>query len=173
MPKISAIIHTHNDAQRIGRALGSLRPCDEVLVIDHSSSDETGKIAREHGAIVKKAVPGVSAGAYALDARHDWILCLLPGESLSEALEASLYEWKAEDKNKDKDKKTADSGDRNEPGPAAYNIAIREEYGRGWRRRPPESRLVNRCKVNWADTLPPQDPKAESIPGELLRFKNP
>ncbi len=47
MPKISAIIHTHNDAQRIGRALGSLRPCDEVLVIDHSSSDETGKIARD------------------------------------------------------------------------------------------------------------------------------
>ncbi len=172
MPKISAIIHTHNDAQRIGRALDSLRPCDEVLVIDHGSSDDTGKIAREHGATVKKAVPGVSAGAYALDARHDWILCLLPGESLSEALEASLYEWKAR-QIKDKETVGAGEGGRDKPGPAAYSIAIREESGRGWRLRRPESRLVNRRKVNWAETLPPQDPKAEKIPGELLRFKNP
>jgi hypothetical protein len=33
MPKITALLHTHNDALRLGRALDSLRPCDEVLVI--------------------------------------------------------------------------------------------------------------------------------------------
>jgi glycosyltransferase involved in cell wall biosynthesis len=52
MLRISALVHAKNDAQRIGRALESLRPCDEVLVIDHDSEDETVKIARDHGATV-------------------------------------------------------------------------------------------------------------------------
>jgi len=73
MLRISALLHTKNDAQRIGRALDSLRPCDEVLVIDHDSEDETAKIARDHGAKVQKAVPGVEDGAYAMDAAHDWV----------------------------------------------------------------------------------------------------
>ena len=32
MPKFTALLRTHNDALRLGRALQSLRPCDEVLV---------------------------------------------------------------------------------------------------------------------------------------------
>src|SRR5690242_11122498 len=97
MPKITAIIHTKNDALRIGRALDSLRACDEVLIVDHGSDDDTGKIAREHGSHVENAVPGVSHGTYLVDAKHDWILCLLPSESLSDGLEASLFEWKEKD----------------------------------------------------------------------------
>src|SRR5207302_10654488 len=84
MLRISALLHAKNDAQRIGRALDSLRPCDEILVIDHDSADETVKIARDHGATVKKACQGVQAGNYAMDARQDCILCLLPCESLSD-----------------------------------------------------------------------------------------
>ena len=86
MLRISALLHTKNDAQRIGRALDSLRPCDEILVIDHDSEDDTPKIARDHGAKVKKAVQGVEDGTYATDASHDWILCILPCEALSEGL---------------------------------------------------------------------------------------
>jgi len=40
MPKISALLHTHNDALRLGRAPESLRPCDEVLAIEDCSEDE-------------------------------------------------------------------------------------------------------------------------------------
>src|SRR3954451_3821592 len=94
MLRISALVHSKNDAQHIGRALDSLRPCDEILVIDHDSEDETPKIAREHGAKVKKAVQGVEDGTYAMDAEPDWVLCLLPCEALSEGLEASLLSWK-------------------------------------------------------------------------------
>ena len=116
MPKISAILHCHNDAQRLGRALESLRACDEVIVVDHSSSDHSAKIAREHGASVKNGVPGVEPGAYVVDARNDWILCLRPNESLGESLEAALFEWK-----------------HGEPGEVTgFRVAIRAENRRRW-----------------------------------------
>ena len=47
MPKISALLHTHNDALRLGRVLDSLRPCDEVLVIDEDSEDDTARRRNE------------------------------------------------------------------------------------------------------------------------------
>src|SRR6185503_2718179 len=91
--KISALIHTMDNARSLGRALDSLRPCDEVIVVDHGSRDETVKVAKEHGAKVINAVPGVSNGAYAQNTRNQWILCLLPHEAIAEDLEASLLEW--------------------------------------------------------------------------------
>src|ERR1035438_10611124 len=97
MPRITALLHTHNDAFRLGRALDSLRPCDEVLVIDDRSEDDTSKVAREHGATLKSAVPGVTFGEYATHASHDWILCLRPHETLSDDLEAALFDWKSQE----------------------------------------------------------------------------
>ncbi len=113
MPKISALLHTHNDGLRLGRALQSLRPCDEVLVIDDCSEDDTVKIARDHGATVRNAIPGVKSGAYAMDASNEWILCLHPNESLSDDLEAALFEWKDQEPNGEK----------------CYRVPIREEDG--------------------------------------------
>lgn len=159
MPKITAILHTHNDAQRIGRALDSLRGVDEVVVIDHGSTDNTSKVASHHGATVKKGVPGVSPGAYAIDARHDWILCMLPTESIGESLEASLLEWR------EMDEKAVDTH--------GYAVALREETDEGWRNHPPETRLVNRNCVNWSEDLPANDPQSLSLKGEILRFNNP
>lgn len=157
MPKITAIIHTKNDARRIGRALESLRPCDEVLVVDHGSEDDTQKIVREHGANLKTGVPGVSNGTYLVDARNDWILCLLPNESLTESLEASLFEWKEKDPDDI----------------AGFSIEVREETDKGWKNCGTHTRLVNRNKINWIADLPPDEPSAGKLAGEVLRFKNP
>jgi glycosyltransferase involved in cell wall biosynthesis len=44
MAKLTALVHTHNDERRIGRAIESLRACDEILVIDHGSTDDTAKM---------------------------------------------------------------------------------------------------------------------------------
>ena len=33
MPKITALIHASNNERCLGRALDSLRPCDEVIVV--------------------------------------------------------------------------------------------------------------------------------------------
>jgi glycosyltransferase involved in cell wall biosynthesis len=155
--KISAIVHTSNDARRIGRALESLRVCDEVVVIDHGSQDDSVKVAREHGATVREGVPGVQPGAYVIDLRHDWVFCLLPSEALSEPLEAELHEWKGEDHDSD----------------VAFCMPVREESNGGWRDLPAEARLVNRKRLNWTDKLPPNNTPGKALPGEILRFENP
>ena len=155
MPKISALIHTHNDAARIGRTLDSLRPCDQVLIIDNASDDDTQKIAKEHGATLKQAIVGVEPGAYAIDTRHEWVLCIRPGEALSESLEASLREWQDTDPAEDT------------PG---YSFPVRENANGAWTTRPPEMRLVNRNRVNWTGELPPNAERTIHLEGDLLKF---
>jgi glycosyltransferase involved in cell wall biosynthesis len=169
MAKITALLHTQNDAERIGRALESLRACDEVLVVDHASTDATVKIARDHGATVKEGVPGVNPGVYAIDARYDWVLCLLPNEAVGEALEASLFEWK--DRKIEKSDEAAK--DKDAANQCGFSIKVREESGDGWKELGAHTRLVNRKKVNWPGHLPSDDPGAELLPGHLLRFAKP
>jgi len=158
MPKLTALLHTHNDALRLGRALDSLRPCDEVLIIDDSSEDDTEKVAREHGAVFKISIPGVTFGAYAVDASHDWILCLHPNETLSDDLEASLFDWKNQDP---------------EENVSSYWVSIREQNGTGWHHCPPETRLVNRRLVNWIGEMPPPQSSGLQLSGDLLCFHQP
>ena len=155
MPKISAMIHTANDAQQIARALESLHVCDEVLVIDHGSCDDTAKIAQDHGAKVKSAVLGVEYGTYVVDAGHDWILCLLPCEAVSEPLQASLSEWK-----------------NGEPGSSlGFAVGIRQQTANGPKTCPPEVRLANRKKINWTGALPPNYTRVPRLHGDLLQFR--
>src|ERR1700745_3865763 len=92
MPPISAILHTHNDALRICRMLTTLHPCDEILIIDHGSTDLTLRIAREYAARIFPVER--SSPAPLVLARHDWLFCVRPNESLSEGLEATLFEWR-------------------------------------------------------------------------------
>ncbi len=157
MPKITALIHTLNDGLRIGRTLDSLRACDQVLVIDHGSNDNTERIARDHGANFKKGIPGVDRGTYAVDSSNDWILCLCSNESLSEELEASLFEWKESDHEEQ----------------AGFNLRVREESDGQWSVHDPETRLVNKSKINWTGNLPPTTSVNGEIKGYVLKFQHP
>jgi len=157
MAKITALIHTLNDGLRLGRALDSLRACDQVIVVDHGSTDNTERVARDHGAEFKQGIPGVDRGAYSVDAGHDWILCLRPNESVSEPLEAALFEWKSKDHD--------DVG--------AFNVRLREESASGWKNSGPETRLVNRKNINWTGDLPPTTTVHEVLNGDLLQFHHP
>lgn len=156
MPTLTAILHTHNDALRIARAVESLRPCDEVLVVDHASSDETCRIARAFGARVIAAKIG-SEKDHFQEAQHDWIFRLLPTESLSEALEASLHEWKmrvaarhAED--------------------MVYQVRIEEETPTGWVTHVPEVRLKHRMLTNQDETKEVSLSEHCLLEGHLLRL---
>ena len=160
MAKISAIIHANNDERRLGRALETLRPCDEVIVVDHGSTDRTRQVAHQYGAIVRAGVLGVKPGAYVADLKNDWVLCLLPSESLSEALEASLFEWKA-------------NGSSNSQPQHGYCIAVRQETGGAWKNLPAELRLVDRTRINWSEELPPNECAGPTMQGEILRFSEP
>jgi glycosyltransferase involved in cell wall biosynthesis len=155
MPRISALLHVTNGCHALARALESLRPCDEVIVVDHGGKEDTSRVALEHGARTIKGVRGVDYGAYAQDAKNDWVLCLLPSESVAEDLEASLLEWKQSEP------KEVQLG---------YNVAIREQEGTTWKKLPPELRLVNRSQINWTGDLPPNAPDAPVLAGHLLRI---
>lgn len=155
MPGITALVHTQNDALRIGRCLETLYPCDEILIVDHDSRDGTLRVAQEYGARVARA--GSETGH--LQARQlagcDWIFCLDARESLSESLAASLYEWKTE----------------SPVAQSAFSIFVREETAEGWVENPtPQTRLVPSIWNYWCGNLPKNEGSSVTLEGDLLRF---
>ena len=156
MPTLTAILHTRNDALRIARAIESLRPCDEVLVVDHASSDETCRIAQEFGARVISAQEDTPDNDFQ-EAQHDWIFRLLPTESLSEALEASLYEWKLREAAKHAEK-------------MVYEVRIEEATSTGWATHVPEVRLTHRMLANQGQTKEVSLSDRCLLEGHLLRL---
>jgi len=160
MPAFTVLIHTSNDALRLGRALETLYPCDEILVIDHGSHDHTVQIARESGARVTAAENDAPANHYAQIARNEWILCLDPRESLTEGLAASLYEWRA------LPTETVIA--------VSFSVCLREETANGWfDSLTPQTRLVRRSWDRWHGWFPIHDPAARVLEGQLLRFSFP
>jgi hypothetical protein len=154
MPSFSVLVHVQPGDNHLGRLLETLRPADETVLVDHSGEDSVRKVAREYGARVVEPVPGVDRGAYAVNCANDWVLCLLPAESLSEALEAALFDWK-----------------RNEPdNNSSFSVPIREQDRGAWKVHPEETRLVNRSTVNWQGVLPPPMPTSQALAGHVLRF---
>ena len=95
--RISATIITFNEERNIARVIESLRCCDEILVLDSGSNDRTVEIATKHGArVVEASWHGFAAqkNIAAELAAYDWILSLDADESLSEALEAEIWQIK-------------------------------------------------------------------------------
>jgi glycosyltransferase involved in cell wall biosynthesis len=156
MPQISVLVHAHDQERTLGRTLESVRFADEIVVVDHHSHDKTAKVARQYGARIVRAVVGVDRGGYSVDCKHDWIFCILPGETVSEELEASLQDWKQ--------RRSVDE--------AGYLIPVREQSGENWNRLAPEMRLADRTKVNWPDLFPSPTNDAGAIAGDLLRLSD-
>jgi glycosyltransferase involved in cell wall biosynthesis len=95
--KITATIITLNEERNIARAIESLRCADEILIVDSGSVDRTVELAENLGARVLEAGWRGYAGQKNLatdQAAHDWILSLDADETLSEALEAEIWNVK-------------------------------------------------------------------------------
>lgn len=162
MPPITALLHTKNDALRLGRTLEMLLPCSEILIVDHHSEDATERVARQYGARIASAGGPVASSHYLDLAVHDWILCMKPGESFSESLQANLFEWSVQPGN---------GGSGNHPG---FSVRVREQSGELWRELPaPETRLVPRGWTLWHGEFPASTPSAIPLAGDLLRFALP
>ena len=76
---LSACIITFNEADRIERCLEGVSFCDEIVVVDSHSSDQTRQLATRLGArVIERDWPGYrSQKQYATDvAHHDWVLCV-------------------------------------------------------------------------------------------------
>jgi glycosyltransferase involved in cell wall biosynthesis len=124
--KISGLINTWNEADTIRYAVESLKTwCDEVLVVDQQSSDDTARIARACGARVVE----VEATGYVEIIRemsvamteHDWVMVLDSDEVVHPALGRRL-------------RQIAESGEANVVRIPRRNIILgREmEHGQWW-----------------------------------------
>ena len=156
--KISATIITFNEERNIARVIESLRCCDEILVLDSGSSDRTAEIATKLGArVVEASWHGYAAqkNIAAELAAHDWILSLDADESLSEALEAEIWQIK-----------------KNGPKFDGYTVPRLAQYlGRwilhsGW--HPDRKvRLFNKHKARWVGEFVHESVKVEGAVGHL------
>jgi (heptosyl)LPS beta-1,4-glucosyltransferase len=93
---VTAIVSSHNEARLLERCLPTLAFCDELLVIDIASSDDTAVVAEAHGArVIPHAwVPIAERARMELvgEAAHDWLLFMDPDEAMPPALAAQLAE---------------------------------------------------------------------------------
>ena len=91
---ISVIIITHNEENNIAECLSCLGFADEVVVLDHASTDRTVEIAKSLGAVVYTTPDWPGFGpqknrALAL-ARCPWVLSLDADERVTQALQEEI-----------------------------------------------------------------------------------
>lgn len=87
---LSAVVTSRNEGHLLDRCLTAIAFCDELIVIDVESTDDTVAIAEAHGArVVRHAYVPIAEAArvtVAPQARHDWILVVDPDETVPPAL---------------------------------------------------------------------------------------
>ena len=91
--RISAIIITKNAAGELADCVSSLRFCDEILVVDSGSEDDTPALATSLGARVIATHWrgfGLQKQFAVEQAAHDWVLCVDADERVSGPLAAAI-----------------------------------------------------------------------------------
>ena len=82
-----------NEAAHIRRCLESVKWCDEIVVVDSFSSDQTVQICREYTPhVIQRAWPGfVEQKRFALSqTSHEWVLNIDADEEVSPALQQDI-----------------------------------------------------------------------------------
>lgn len=90
---ISLCVITKDEGDRIRDCLASASFCDDMVVVDSGSRDDTQAIARDMGArVIEHPFEGYrSQKAFAVaEAKHDWVLCLDGDERVGDALRAAI-----------------------------------------------------------------------------------
>jgi len=90
---LSAVLITLNAAKQLRSTLESVQFCDDVVVVDSHSSDDTCQIATEMGArvITQQWLGfGMQKQFAVAQARHEWVLCIDADERVSPALEQHI-----------------------------------------------------------------------------------
>lgn len=93
MANISTVIIAKNEEDRIARCIKSLEFCDEIIVIDNLSTDNTEKIAKQHGAkVISHGTPDYSAARNLglENSSSEWILYVDADEVVSEELATEI-----------------------------------------------------------------------------------
>lgn len=92
--RLSAIIITLNEEEDLPDCLRSLKFCDEIIVVDNGSSDDTVKIAIDAGARVFQTTDwpgfGLQKQRALNNAKGDWIISVDADERVSPLLAAQI-----------------------------------------------------------------------------------
>lgn len=93
---ISALVVSYNEAGLLDRCLRSIDFCDEIVVYDLGSTDDSAEVAKNTGATVRKhrRVPHAEI-VYAKEVpklKHDWVLVTDPDEEVDSELRSQLFE---------------------------------------------------------------------------------
>ncbi len=91
--ELSAVLITLNAAKQLRETLQSVQFCDDVVVVDSHSTDETCAMAAQMGArVVTQDWLGFGPQKQfaVAQARHDWVLCIDADERVSPALEQHI-----------------------------------------------------------------------------------
>ncbi len=164
--KITAVIIAFNEAEKISRAVESVKWADEILVVDSESSDQTREIAESHGArvIIQKWMGFSKQKQFAADAaRNDWIFSLDADEQVSEKLKIEILALK---------NSKANPADGYRIPRLSYYLDRPIRHG-GW--YPDwQLRFFNRQKGKWKDVLIHEsveiNGKVEKLSGDILHF---
>jgi glycosyltransferase involved in cell wall biosynthesis len=93
MQKISAVLITLNAGEILRTTLQALSWCDELVVVDSGSTDQTLQICQEHGCRVeyRKFTGYGEQKRFAVElASHDWILSVDADEVVTEQLRSEI-----------------------------------------------------------------------------------
>lgn len=91
--RVSAVIITHNDAKNIRRTLAQLTWCDEIIIVDGFSTDDTVAICKAFKCTVylKRFEGDGAQKQYGVSkASNDWILSIDANEVLSDAMRIEI-----------------------------------------------------------------------------------
>lgn len=93
--KVSCLILTRNEEANIGPCLEALRWCDDIVVLDSGSTDQTIEMAREHGARILERPFDCFANQRNFGLEHgqfhnDWVLHLDADEIVTPEFVAAL-----------------------------------------------------------------------------------
>jgi len=93
--KVSTLILTQDEAKNLPACLDALSFCDDILVVDSGSRDETIELARRHGArvVTRRFDNFANQRNFGLehgDLLHEWVLHLDADEIITPAFFDSL-----------------------------------------------------------------------------------
>lgn len=91
--KLSAVLITLNAASQMEPCLRSLAFCDEIVIVDSGSSDDTVYLGEKYGARVIQSEWlgfGPQKQFAVTQAKHDWVLCIDADERVSDELRESI-----------------------------------------------------------------------------------
>ena len=157
--RVTACIISLNEADRIADCIHSVSWCDEVLVVDSHSKDQTREIAAELGArVIERDWPGhVAQKEFAIrQALHDWVFCIDCDERVSPRLREEITALRA----------------RGFPGHSGWRFPRCTNYLGRWIRHgnwypDRQLRLFDRRRGKWGGNNPHDRVELEGSRGEL------